>query len=225
MILKKYKNQLFQTLKESPIGIDNFEMVDDDETIILKIKNTPFQFVIKATTSNLHRFSTEYTKFLKTFPLIDRSRGTEDFHTTLIFLNEWLTDEVQEYLNEQRDIDLWKEFQKGQTILNIQAIDFDDKTFFSVDEKAQIRLAINDLKLLIQKQFQTTELEQGAIIERLDYLIEASSRLNKFDWKSLAINTIISISITLTLDADKGQQLFELFKKVFKIIPQLFLQG
>ncbi len=88
-----------------------------------------------------------------------------------------------------------------------------------------MRLAINDLKLLIHQQFGTTEVEQEAVVARLDYLVEASKRLNKYDWKSLAINTIISITITLSLDTEKGRQLFELFKRVFRIVPQIFFSG
>ena len=82
-------------------------------------------------------------------------------------------------------------------------------------------MAIEELKLLIHKNLETTVEEQQVVNNRLDYLIEAMNRLNKFDWKSIAISSIMSISVALTLDTNKGQLLFDLFKKVFSIIPML----
>jgi len=61
-----------------------------------------------------------------------------------------------------------------------------------------------------------------SIDDRLDYLTQAVDRLNKFDWKSLLISTIISISVALSFDTEKGKQLFNLFKQVFDVIPKLF---
>jgi len=225
MILKRYKNELFFYIKESKYGLDAFNFVEDDKTLTINFKNIPFRFIIESNPKDNHSFGYSYTKFLKDFPLDESLIHWVQFEQTLTVFHNWLQGDVQDYISEQNEIDLLDEYQKGQTILNIQDVDFDDKTNFGNDEKIQIKLAINDLKLLIHQQFEITEPEQEAVIARLDYLIEASNRLNKFDWKSLAINTIISISITLSLDTEKGRQLFELFKKVFKIIPQIFLQN
>ena len=105
--------------------------------------------------------------------------------------------------------------------MSFREIEFENQANFNLDEKAQIKLAINDLKLLIHKSLETTEEEQILVNKRLDYLIDAVNRLNKFEWKSVAISTIMSISIALTLDTTKGQLLWDLFKKVFSIIPML----
>lgn len=82
-------------------------------------------------------------------------------------------------------------------------------------------MSINELKLLIQTNLKTTGEEQEVVAERLNYLIDASKRLNKFDWKSLAVSTLINISVALTLDTAKGHLLFELFKKVFSVVPMI----
>lgn len=44
---------------------------------------------------------------------------------------------------------------------------------------------------------------------------------NKFDRKSILINIIISISVALSLSREQGEQLYELFRKVFDVIPSL----
>ena len=136
-------------------------------------------------------------------------------------LQMWLDNNVKAFLRENTEIDLWEEYKNGEKILDISKIDFDDRTTFSLEERSQIKLAINDLKLLIQRKFEIDNNEKASVNRRLDYLIEASERLNKFDWKSLAISTIMSISITLSLDTVRGQQLFEMFKQLFSMIPKL----
>ena len=52
-------------------------------------------------------------------------------------------------------------------------------------------------------------------------LVCYSGTMNKYDWKSLAVTTLISISIALSLDSAKGQLLFILFKKVFSAVKML----
>jgi hypothetical protein len=136
----------------------------------------------------------------------------------------WLNNHLIKYIVEESEPDLWDEFRKGNKTLNINSINFEDQSNFLNDEKKQVQLAIADLKLLIQKEFETSENEQRIVDSRLDYLVEATKRLNKFDWKSLAISTLISLSMALSLDTEKGRQLFELFKKVFGVIPQLLFE-
>ncbi len=103
----------------------------------------------------------------------------------------------------------------------MNVINFEDKTLFSKDEKIQIKLAINELKFLIIQNFSPNNEEQIIIDNRLDYLIDSVERLNKFDWKSLVLSTIISISISLSLDSEKGRLLFELLRKVFLNIASI----
>jgi hypothetical protein len=83
-------------------------------------------------------------------------------------------------------------------------------------------LALRDVRLLIVGRFSPAVPEMESIDDRLDYLTQAVDRLNKFDWKSLLISTIISISVALSFDTEKGKQLFNLFKQVFDVIPKLF---
>ena len=76
-------------------------------------------------------------------------------------------------------------------------------------------MSINEFKVLIINGFHPDVKELNIIENRLEYLSESLNRLNKIDWKGLAISTVISISIALSLDTTSGHKLFELFKSVF----------
>jgi hypothetical protein len=97
----------------------------------------------------------------------------------------------------------------------------DDKSLFNDTEKIQLRLSINEFKMLINKTFCPDEYETKAIHDRLDYLAESLDRLNRIDWRSLALSTVLSISIALSLDTTKGQILIDLFKRLFSNVIRL----
>jgi hypothetical protein len=92
---------------------------------------------------------------------------------------------------------------------------------FSENDKIQLRLSINELHLLIIKNFSPSVDEMKIINARLEYLSNSLDRLNRIDWRGLALSTIISISVTLSLDTEKGKLLLGLFKKVFTNVLHL----
>lgn len=224
---KKYKNEIFNFLNSIKLGKENFDIEEYVEKNILKTiivyKETPFEFKIRTSPTSFDLFDYQFVTFSPTYettPLYPQS-GWTNFVEVFESLENWVNNHVAEYIEELQIPDLWSEYKKGNTTLRFNEIDFENQEIFNFEEKEQIRMAINELKLLIHKNIETSEEEQQLVNNRLDYLIEAMNRLNKFDWKSVALSTTMSISIALSLDTIKGQILFDLFKNVFSIIPIL----
>jgi len=227
-MLKKYKNKLFETVRDSKLQIENFQITEGvndfgNGTFLLEYLRTPFHFLLRNQKDSFELFDCRYIRFNPSFSETDfvPEQGFYSFDRIHLEFLTWLKDHLLSYLNEAEEIDMWWQYKNGNKTLNIDSIDFDNKDLFSIDEKAQITLALNDLKLLIENRFQLNEKEMHVVNARLNYLIEAKERLNKFDWKSLLINTIINITAALSLDTHKGQELFLLFKHAFEMIPQL----
>jgi hypothetical protein len=80
---------------------------------------------------------------------------------------------------------------------------------------------VEEFRLLIVKTFAPPANEMKVVNERLDYLKEAVDRLNRFDWRSVAMSTLIGISTALTLDTEKGRILFGLFQQAFSTVVHL----
>jgi len=111
--------------------------------------------------------------------------------------------------------DLWEEYKNGFQYLHVDDLQINDGTYFSQDDQIRIKFAIEDLKGLIAEKFNTSEDQQQAIEAKLNYLIDALPRLSKTDWKGISWSIIASIIITLSLDTERGNQLWELFMNVF----------
>ena len=115
--------------------------------------------------------------------------------------------------------DLWSQLQ-FYSPLTTAFID-DDLKQFSSEQKEQIRLSIKDFERLIVENYAPTKEQLKFISDRLSYLGNAVDRLNRFDWKGLAISIVTSIAINLSVDTEGGKLLFKLFQQAFEIFLQL----
>jgi len=72
-------------------------------------------------------------------------------------------------------------------------------TEFSEEEKTQIRIILQQFKVTIINEFNPTDAQFHQITERLDHLAESVDKLNRFDWKGVAINTILTVALEPSL--------------------------
>lgn len=223
---KKYKNELFKQIQELGLTPDNFSLVDLPENpyqTIIKYKETPFYFLLTNPQDSYEEFECQFIQYAPEFPITEifPDRNYAEFNYILDMFIIWVKNHINEFELDEFEPDLWSEYKNGNTTLNFNDIDFNDKNLFSIHERKQISMGINELKLLINKNFETTTEEQKLVGERLEYLIESTKKLNKFDWKSLVLSTVIGIATTLTLDVEKGKLLFELFRQVFSTVRSI----
>ena len=68
---------------------------------------------------------------------------------------------------------------------------------------------------MIVQNFDPNKEELESINARLEYLSDAMDKHNRFDWKGIAINTVIAITVALSLNPEQASQLFQLFRQVF----------
>jgi len=132
---------------------------------------------------------------------------------------EWLETDVKAYLNDSLMPDLWgllEEQKRAST--SPRSI---DTSLFSEAERDQLRVSLDTFHLLIVERFHPTEVQEEAISEQLNYLKRAVDRLNKFDWKSVAMSSLISISVALCLDTNSGRKLYGLFQQAMSAVVPL----
>ena len=65
------------------------------------------------------------------------------------------------------------------------------------------------------------EEELAKINEKIDYLMESVKKLNKFDWKSVLLSSVIDIVSDLTLDPTGGKMVFDIVRRAFSSFPKL----
>jgi hypothetical protein len=86
--------------------------------------------------------------------------------------------------------------------------DEEDNSPFSEAEVAAIEARI----VVVKHFFASREVppaEAEAIERKLDYLVEASRRTGRLDWKNIATTTILSTGLAGALGAEQTRQIFE----------------
>lgn len=222
----KHRNIILEIVKEAGISPKDFtitESVTEKDKLhqtTFKYKNSPFSFDIRVSNESYEQLDYRYVQYGPNFPftIFFPENDFTDFDSVANEFEEWINEHILEYEEDQFEPDLWSEYHEGQQNVDINQIDFNDKSNFTIAERKQISLAINEVKFLIEKNFKPLEKQLILINERLDYLAESAQNLNKFDWKSLLFSTILGIATTLTLDTEIGKKLFELFRQVFSSI-------
>ena len=226
-MLKKYKNQLFNIVEKSSLDLSYFEYEERKEAelpvFIIKVKNSPLRIEFKDDSNLYYLFHCSAVYFGASFPMHSLTAKPEGFSEIILKFKYWFENHAIVYIENSIEPDLWEQYFSKNKFLDLTLIDFEERDFFDEEEKHRIKLALNDIKILINKTFKPGSEEQKSTDEKLEYLKEALDRLNKFEWKSVLTSTIFNISIALSLDTEKGKQLFNIVKKVFSAISKLVL--
>ncbi|MHA2113773.1 MAG: hypothetical protein ACW98W_20145 [Candidatus Hodarchaeales archaeon] len=229
-MLKKHKNRFIEIIQGNGLRPDNFKSISNDEEegadFILEYINSPLRFEVFCSNRSYNLFDCKRTLLAKGFPLSDFFMGEGVFDYTEIdtiyeIFKTWLEEVVKEYIDEQSLPDLWKQLEQQREFIPSAKMEKDDTLPYSDEEKTQLRLSINEFRLQIISNFKPDDDQMKVVDDRLNYLSEALDRLNRIDWKSVALSSLIAISTALSLDTQKGQQLFDLFKQVFSQVIHL----
>lgn len=227
-MLKKHRNVFLEIIKNSEFNENSFRSregsVGDFPCFIIELQNTPLKFYIRNTKESFYDFDCKYVQLGPGFPesvYSPKDDFTNDFNYICRLFEDWLNRDVKDYLDELMEPDYWRQINEQDDFISGALISEDDTSSFSGIEKDQLKLSINELKLLIVNNFQPSNEQLNVIDARLQYLSNSLDRLNKIDWRGLALSTMLGISIALSLDTEKGKVLFGLFKKVFTSVLHL----
>lgn len=224
MILRKHKNHLLKLIQEYGLETSLFTAedgsIDEDTYFIMSLRDSPVRFAVKPYLGSLDSFYYRSSQFRADFPMSPSDLYADEDRLTRLF-KSWLGDVVQPYLDNVNTPDLWQILEETRSRTKSELGTPEDFDSFSDEEKIQIRLSLSEFRLLITQNFNPNQEELKTVDARLQYLSDAIDKHNKFDWKGIAISTVISITIALSLNPEQGNQLFQLFKQIFSNILYL----
>jgi hypothetical protein len=233
-MLKKHKNGFINIIKRcglDPELFHGYEVRDGDyEVFKIELINSPLQFRVICSDVSYLSYNCSKAELAPGYPdsgfhFFDVMAGVETWNNNIdsvySVFEDWINETVKEYLDEVSLPDLWANLQQQESFVSGDTLSKEDTSFFSDGEKTQLRLSINEFRLQIVNNFGPSEDQLKLIDDRLKYVADALGRLPRFDWKSLLLNSVLSISVALSLDSEKGKILYDLFKQVFLKIVYL----
>ncbi|CDU03077.1 hypothetical protein L4C37_21900 [Vibrio kagoshimensis] len=219
-MLKKHKNGFIGIIEHSGFQVNQFRTVEKEVDgypgFILQFVNSPLAFLARTSVENYFEHDYRYVQFAPSYPKSEYVPSNswcaiEDVYEGF---KGWLSDHVDHYLEEIDIPDLWSQIERHNLFIGDPLVNRSNKGFDKA-EKERVVLAIEHFKKLLELEYKPTAEQLETINDRLGYLVESVDRLNKVDWQGVAISTLMSISIALSLDTQKGRDLFNLFKTAF----------
>jgi hypothetical protein len=237
-MLNKYKNGFLDIVRKhgfDPLSFNVDEQMQETQSIfIIQFMTTSLRFAASTLPGNLHLFTVRYSCFDVGFPLrnyevtiyqddnmknVTHECGISDVYTAF---DGWLRGHVKPYIDEMAQPDLWTQIEQQKQLVSADPLTDYETSRFTEAEKQQVRASVGQFRVLICESFNPTQEQLEVIDQKLDYLVAATDRpINRFDWKGIALSTVIAVAIQLSLDTDRGRQLFELFKQVFSGVLHL----
>lgn len=211
-LLPSQKDILFDLIVQVGLSPSQFEFGEiaskkssGKKATKLKFVNSEYYFLfetgIKSTKSHLAVFCPGETAHT-----VSEYPGSWDLQ--LNYVRQWLRNLVKEINSPNK----WDRLKKEIEGIKIKFDNDEDK--FSVHEYEDLQKRV----LALKQGLTTIGLLDGQvniINEKLDHLTELAKEMNKFDWKSLFIGTIISIVIQLGVTQNNARLLWDLIKQVF----------
>ena len=142
-----------------------------------------------------------------------------------LFGSQWLEvqsafrDWLQFVEREHAQPDLWAQLAEAPALGRMRT-DFADTGEFSREELGHIRKALAQLKeFLVQEA--TTQEQADFVVKRITYLEEAATRSGCRDWMNIAVGTLVSIGIELTMNGAAFNGLLAFASNALKDVPRL----
>jgi hypothetical protein len=204
VILLSQKNTLFELIEHKKFSQSQFKFNEYSGHIRIEFTNTNFYFNIGQTIDEIN-FYPQYSPAESTVKI---HGGNGNWGHILIHFQKWLT-----FLNRETTIqDKWERLMNETA--NIYMSTESPELKFSAEEYELLKSRMISLKIEFGKiglnQVQSTTLEN-----KIDFLIDQAKHLNRFDWKSLFIGTIMSLIIQLSISQEQGKQIWKLIKEIF----------
>ena len=176
------------------------------------------QFIIEQDENDYNKLNFKYSLFRPDFPMTNwiPQGASTDITVVSGAFEDWLSDVVSKYLESASIPDQWTELRNVQPMISSKSFTKEDLEAFTDTEKKQIEDSLSKFQQLIQEEMSPVKEQLDYIQEKLDYLDAAVDRLNRFDWKGVALSTVMGIATNLSIDTNTGKQIFDLFQQAFR---------
>jgi len=226
-MLKRYKNALFDMIQTAGLNVSDFTgdeqpaRMEGGPVFEICYKPANLTFTVRNSETDPHVFDYFCDIYAPGFskpldPYFYPEEGYTNFRGVQEGFKDWLSLQVRTAIDEELLSDLW-----ATATHDLPAPNEPNTGRFTDDEWQQVKLALSTFRVLLIENFNPNEEQLEVVSQRLDYLSVAVNRLNKFDWKGVALSTLIGISTTLTLDTERGRQLYGLFQQAFSALMHL----
>lgn len=211
-LLKSQKDTLYDLIERNGLSPFQFEFVESNSKMTqnkicttLKFKDSDFFFTFETIGNSEQPHYSIYSPGEFNY---EDTHYPGYWHPQFQKVNDWLV-----YL--KREINTPNKWERLKTeMAEIIMTSNSDNSKFTASEFEDLNTKIVTLKMGLQSIGLLPE-QLSVFNNKLDYLVSQAKDMNKFDWKSLFIGTVISIIIQLSVTQENARALWNLIRRIF----------
>ena len=90
--------------------------------------------------------------------------------------------------------DLWASLAQEQDLLGVESPEAVNAPF-NANEQVQVKRAIEEIRAYISSTYSLAGEPLAQVNRKLDYLIHASTRLGRIDWRNICVGALVGLAI------------------------------
>jgi hypothetical protein len=190
LLLQTQKNEVLLTVRQSGMNPLEFELVEQPNVRLIH-KPSKFLFIFG---ENAVTFSPGAEAQYQTIEKLN-------WAGKISMLEIWLG-----YLKREIHApDLWSALAQEKELFSLEPAG-EANAPFNADEQAQIKRAIDEISVYITTTYSLAGEPLAKVNRKLDYLIDASTRLGRIDWKNIFVGAIVGLVLEQLIPSGSGFQ-------------------
>jgi hypothetical protein len=211
-MLKKFqRNQIFDAIRAVGLDPGQFDLIDSESEDKIKHKWSESYFIVRSESG--YYVGQHLVGDGAVWPT-----NPSSWQTMMPRISMWL-EEVKRDLDTP---DLWAELLREGDLLGAGSNVFIENTPFTAEEQREIAGRLDQVAKYVRETHSLSMAQMRALDEKMDYVIEASTRLGRKDWLNNFIGVILGYVLGAALPPDSARTIFTMFLRGIGILyPEL----
>jgi hypothetical protein len=185
---KWQKNQIFEAIQTAGLNPKEFDLQDQDAEVRIKHKWSASCFTIGGDAGH-------YVGHYVVGDAPDWPIDVYSWQALIQRMSHWLT-EVKRDLETP---DSWAELELDAKLLGGNSDDITENMPFTLDEQREIAERLRELAEQTRRAYSLSEAQTRVLNAKLDYLVGASGRLGRIDWRNALVGAILGFVLNAAL--------------------------
>jgi hypothetical protein len=118
--------------------------------------------------------------------------------------------------------DLWAELQREAELLGGGSAELIENTPFTSDEQQEIARRLEEVATDVKRAHALSKAQAQTLDEKLDYLVRASARLGRIDWRNAFVGAILGYVLSAALAPESALDIaLTLLRAIGTLFPEL----
>jgi hypothetical protein len=197
LLPKWKKNQIFEAIQNTGLDPKEFDLKDADAEVRIKHKWSGSYFIIGGDPGH----------YVGRYVIGDGSDWRYEVHSwesVMPRVSSWL----QEVKRDLETPDLWAELQRDAELLRDTSNEATENIPFTPEEQRQIAERLKELAENARLRHALSAEQMGGLNVKINYLIDAASRLGRTDWRGVFVGVIVSYILTVGIPPESARSIF-----------------